>query len=196
MNKNPIAAGKSSFDLIDSSKLFSELQLKKDTVFLDLACGSGSYSIAASKYIGDEGKIFAVDLWREGIDNLLREVAVRQIKNIHADVADVNKNIPMEDHAIDVCLMATVLHDLIQDSTEKGTLREVKRVLKPNGLLAVIEFKKVEGPPGPPMKIRISPEELENILLSYGFRFVKTTEIGPYNYLSVFLNQGKSGANI
>lgn len=196
MNKNPIAAGKSSFDLIDTVKLFSEVQLKKDTVFLDLACGSGSYSIAASKHIGDKGKIYAVDLWREGIDNLSREVALRQIKHIHARVADVSINIPIEEHSIDICLMATVLHDLIEDKTEKGTLREVKRVLKPNGLLAVIEFKKVEGPPGPPLKIRISPEELENILSSYGFRFFKTTEIGPYNYLSVFFNQSKNGAHI
>lgn len=196
MNKNPIAAGKSSFDLIDSGKLFSELQLKKDTVFLDLACGSGPYSIAASKNIGDEGKIYAVDLWREGIDNLSREIAVRKIDNIHARVADVSRNIPIENQSIDICLMATVLHDLIEDKTEKGTLREVKRVLKPNGLLAVIEFEKVEGPPGPPLKIRISPEELENILSSYGFHFSKTTEIGPYNYLSVFLNQSKSWAHI
>lgn len=192
MNKNPIAAGKSSFDLIDSCKLFSELQLKKDTVFLDLACGSGSYSIAASKYISDEGKIYAIDLWRGGIDNILREAAVRQIKHIHAVVADVSRNIPIEDHSIDICLMAAVLHDLIQDNTEKGALREVQRVLKPNGLLAVIEFKKVEGPPGPPLKIRISPDELENILSSYGFRSVKTTEIGPYNYLSFFAHQSNT----
>ena len=196
MTNSPIAAGKSSFDLIDSGKLFSELQLKKDTVFLDLACGNGPYSIAASKYIGDEGMIYAVDLWREGIDNLSREVSVRQIKHMHARVADVSRNIPIEDHSIDICLMATVLHDLIQDSTEKGTLKEVKRGLKQNGSLAVIEFKKVEGPPGPPLKIRISPEELVNILTSYGFGFVRTTEIGPYNYLSVFINQSKSGANI
>ena len=196
MNKNPIAAGKSSFDLIDPSKLFSELQLKKDTVFLDLACGSGSYSLAASKYIGDEGKIYAVDLWREGIDYLLSEIAVRRIEHTHALFADVSRNIPIEDTSIDICLMATVLHDLIQDNTEEGTLREAKRVLKPDGLLAVIEFKKVEGPPGPPLKIRISPGELENILSSYGFRFVKTTEIGAYNYLSLFLNQNKSGINL
>ncbi len=189
MNKNPIAAGNSSFDLIDSSKLFSELQLKKDTVFLDLACGSGSYSIAALKYIGDEGKIYAVDLWIEGIDNLLREIAAKHIKHIHASVADISRNILIETHSIDICLMATVLHDLIQDNTEEGTLREAKRVLKPKGLLAVIEFRKVEGPPGPPLKIRVSPENLNNILSSYGFRHVKTAEIGPYNYLSVFSNE-------
>jgi ubiquinone/menaquinone biosynthesis C-methylase UbiE len=186
MSANPIAAGKSSFGLIDPGKLFSELQLKKDTVFLDLACGNGSYSIAASKYIGEEGTIYAVDLWKEGIDNLLKEIAIKQIKQIHASVADINKNIPVGNRSIDICLMATVLHDLIQENTEKGTLREIKRVLKPDGLLAIVEFKKVEGPPGPPLKIRLSPEELEHVLSAYNFHFIKTTEIGSYNYLSGF----------
>lgn len=186
MNRNPIAAGKSSFDLIDSTKLFSELQINKNTVFLDLACGRGSYSIAASKYIGDDGKIYAVDLWKEGVDNLTRDIAARQIKNIHASVADVSKSIPVPNRSIDTCLMATVLHDLIQDNTEKGTLKEVKRVLKPDGLLEVVEFKKIEGPPGPPLKIRLSPGELEEVLSSYGFSIVKTKEIGQYHYLSLF----------
>lgn len=192
MNEGPIGAGKSSFDLIDPNKVFSELQIKKDTVFLDVACGSGSYSIAASRFIGDEGKIYAIDLWKEGIDNLLREVAIRGIKNIHPLVADVSKNIPVGNRSIDVCLIATVLHDFIQENTEKEVLGEVKRVLKPNGSLAIIEFKKIEGPPGPPLKIRLSPQDLQNILSLYGFSFVKTTEAGTYNYLSVFLNQGNN----
>jgi len=147
LNEKPIAAGKSSFDLIDSKKLFSELQLKKGSVLLDLACGRGLYSIAASEYIGEQGKIYAVDLWQEGIDFLIQETTAGQIVNIHASVADINKHIPFADHSIDVCLMATVLHDLIEDHAEKGTLKEVKRVLKPEGLLAVIEFIKRKVPP-------------------------------------------------
>ncbi len=68
MAEKTIAAGKSSFYLIDSYKLFSELSLKEDTSFLDLVCGRGAYSIAASGYIGEKGIIYAVDLWKEGID--------------------------------------------------------------------------------------------------------------------------------
>ena len=112
MRGKPIAAGKSSFDLIDAIRLFSELQLKKNTVLLDLACGSGSYAIAASEYIGEQGRIYAFDLWQEGIDSLRQETAARQIKNIHAEVADISVEIPVGDNSIDVCLMATVLHDL------------------------------------------------------------------------------------
>jgi ubiquinone/menaquinone biosynthesis C-methylase UbiE len=192
MTEKPIAAGKSSFNLVDSKKLFSELRLKENTTLLDLACGSGAYSIAASEYIGEEGLIYAVDLWKEGIDNLLKEVKIKQINNIHANIADISIHIPMESSCIDVCLMATVLHDLIQDDTDQETLGELKRVLKPNGSLAIIEFKKIERPPGPPIQIRISPEKLDAILFSHDFRKVLTTDIGPYNYLSIFTFLGKS----
>ena len=186
MRGKPIAAGKSSFDLIDPIRLFSELQLKKNTVLLDLACGNGSYAIAASGYIGDEGKIYAFDLWTEGIDLLRQEAAARQIRHIRAGVADVSVEIPVDDNSIDVCLMATVLHDLVEDKTEKGTLLQVGRVLKPDGLLAIIEFNKVDGKPGPPVQIRISPTELENILAPYNFRPVKNAEVGQFNYLAIY----------
>ncbi|MGE5300015.1 MAG: class I SAM-dependent methyltransferase [Acidobacteriota bacterium] len=186
MNEHPIAAGKSSFDLIDPNRLFSELQLRSDTVLLDLACGSGSYSLFAAKFIGAYGGIYAFDLWKEGIDHLLREIAVRQLRQIHAGVADVSGKIPLGDHSVDVCLIATVLHDLIQEKTEQGTLREVRRVLRPDGILAVVEFKKVEGPPGPPIEIRVSPEDLDGLLFPYGFGIAKKVEVGPHNYLSVF----------
>lgn len=189
MNEKPIAAGKSSFDLIEPNRLFSELRLQQNTVFLDVACGKGAYSIAALEYIGRTGKIYAVDLWKEGIDSLKKEISTRQIHNIHASVADVSKRIPMEDHSVDVCLMATVLHDLIEDKTDEGTLTEVKRVIKPRGILAVIEFKKIEGPPGPPIGIRISPKELIKRLFTYSFRIHKTIDIGPYNYLSILTSQ-------
>ncbi len=189
MNEKPIAAGKSSFGLVDTKRLFSELSLKKDTAFLDLACGRGAYSMTASKHIGKAGSISAVDLWKEGIDSLQREISINQINNIYASVADVSKRIPVEDHSIDVCLMATVLHDLVQDKTDEGTLGEVERVVKPQGTLAIMEFKKIEGPPGPPIGIRMSPEEVEERLRAYFFRIKKTIDIGQYNYLSVFTKQ-------
>ncbi len=186
MKEKPIAAGKSSFNLIDPVKFFSKLQLARGAVVLDLACGNGLYSIAASRYVGEEGRIYAFDLWKEGIDFLLREAAAGSIKNIYAGIADINSRIPVADNSIDVCLMATVLHDLIEDKTEKGTLDEVGRVLKPDGVLAVVEFLKVEGTPGPPVHIRIAPEELEAIVSPYGYRLVKTSEVGRFNYLSIF----------
>jgi ubiquinone/menaquinone biosynthesis C-methylase UbiE len=191
MPDKPIAAGKSSFELVNIKRLFSELRLTEDSVFLDVACGRGAYAIAASAYIGQTGRIYAIDLWEEGIDALQREIKARHINNISAQVADVGKRMPIADLSIDVCLMATVLHDLIRDNTDDGTLKEIKRVLKPQGKLAVIEFKKTKGTLGPPIGIRISPEEVITRLLPYSLRIAKTMDIGPHNYLSMFIKEGE-----
>jgi len=58
--------------------------------------------------------------------------------------------------------------------------------MKPGGKLAVVEFKKIEGPPGPPMAVRLSPEETDACLKPYDFREMATQEIGPSNYVSLF----------
>ena len=186
MPENPIAAGSSSFDLIDPARLFAALELRKDTVLLDVGCGIGAYALATAEKLGVKGTIYAVDLWEEGIATLSREISLRRITNIHPLVADVSRKIPVADRSIDVCLMATVLHDLIADRTADGTLREVERVLKPDGRLAVVEFDKVEGPPGPPRAIRLSPAELDAVLVPRGFTPLTMTAVGPYNYLTIY----------
>ena len=186
MKGKPIAAGKSSFSLIDSNQFFSEIGLTKNITLLDVACGIGAYAMAASPYVGPSGKIVAVDLWEDGIDTLKTEIQISNIDNIFPHVADVSRHIPMPDRSVDICLMATVLHDLVQDNTDQGTLKEVARTLKPDGQLAVIEFKKREGPPGPPMKIRISPESLETFLRPFKLLPAKTVDMGEHLYLSIY----------
>lgn len=192
MGEKPVAAGKSSFGLIDAERLFSELPLVSDTVLLDIACGTGLYSLAAAERIGEKGKVFAFDLWPEGIDALNQEVAARRIRQIETGVADLTWQIPLQDGSVDICLLATVLHDFISIHGEEGALLEIGRVLKIGGILAVIEFKVMDGPPGPPAQIRIAPEAVRELLGPYGFRFLKTAELGPFNYLSLFKRQSAS----
>ncbi len=184
--EKPLGAGKSSFELVVPGRIFGELLLRRGSTFLDMACGRGEYAIAASKIIGGEGLIYAVDLWEEGIASLLKQAEAEGIKNIKAIVADAGKRIPIDDDSVDVCLMATVLHDLVQTKDADGSLKEAGRVLKSQGSLAIIEFKKIDGPPGPPIDIRLTPEDVETMVVPYGFRKGKILEVGPYNYLIIF----------
>ena len=182
----PIAAGKSSFELIDADQLFNALNLKEDTTFLDLACGKGAYALAASDYIGSKGRIVAVDLWEDGISALQKDASLQGIDQIEATVADVSQQLPLGDNSVDVCLMATVLHDLIEDNTDQAALRELQRALKSQSTLAIIEFKKIDGPPGPPISIRLSPEACAAHLKPFGFNLERQVDLGPYNYLALF----------
>jgi ubiquinone/menaquinone biosynthesis C-methylase UbiE len=186
--KRPTGAGKSSFDLIDTEKFFQELDLQKGISFLDVASGRGAYSLAVSDIIGPQGSVFAVDLWTEGIEILKTAAQERGIENITAFVSDVGRRIPVEDQSIDVCLMSTVLHDFVDDRIDRGVLNEIVRVVKPAGRLAVMEFKKIDGPPGPPKHIRLTPEDVADMLAHYGFKKERSADVGPYNYL-ILLNK-------
>ncbi len=183
---NPIGAGMSSFELIDPALLFRRLKLREGMVFLDLACGKGLYSIVVAETIGEKGRVYAIDLWKEGIAHLRKEASARGLKSIKPMVADVSKEIPLDDKQVDLCLMATVLHDLVRIKAHEGALREIRRVLNPEGILAIVEFKKIDGPPGPPLHIRLSPGGVEQMLNAYGFKKKLNHKVGPYNYLMTF----------
>jgi len=185
-NKKPTGAGKSSFGLIDVEALFRELALNKGAVFLDVACGRGAYCLKASAIIGSTGTVYALDLWQEGIEELKARAMEENALNIEAFVGDAGRQIPVDDQAVDVCLVATVLHDFVEDHISEKVLAEIARVMKPNGLLAVVEFKKIDGPPGPPRHIRLAPDVVEAMLVPYGFSKERLTDIGPYNYLMMF----------
>jgi ubiquinone/menaquinone biosynthesis C-methylase UbiE len=183
----PVGAGASSFDLVDSKALFDALPLERGRVFLDMACGFGAYALAASHLVGEEGHVYAVDLWEEGIAALRQQVAQKSIKNVEALVADVSKRLPLAGGSVHVCLMATVLHDLVEIHAADGALREAARVLTRKGILAVVEFKKYDGRPGPPIHIKLSPEETDALVTPYGFKNVRYLDVGPYNYLLEFV---------
>ncbi|MGB6066467.1 MAG: class I SAM-dependent methyltransferase [Desulfomonilaceae bacterium] len=182
----PPGAGRSSFDLIDAEKLFHEIEISPAMTFLDLGCGVGTYSIAVSGRLGREGLVYAIDLWEEGIAILRDRIAKEGYTNIKTRIADIGAAIPLEDRSVDVCLVATVLHDLVESGVQEGTLREASRVIKPQGKLIIVEFKKIDGPPGPPKSIRLSPQEVDKLVVPHGFSVKSFAELGPYHYMSIF----------
>ena len=143
-----------------------------------------------SEIVGDTGLVYAVDLWEEGIQLIGKEIEEKNITNILPFLDDATEQIEIDDYSVDVCLMATVLHDFEEMNKSGAVLEQVKTILKPGGHLAVIEFKKIDGPPGPPMKIRLSENDTEKMVSDYGFKKVKTVDIGEYNYLMMFKSIG------
>ena len=190
MTKTPLhkprGAGKSSFSLLDHDRLFETLPLQKGSTFVDLACGPGDYAVAGAGIVGDEGLVYAVDIWEEAIASLFEHVKSQGIKNVRAVVANLGYRLPIESRSVDVCLIATVLHDLVQEQVDQKALEEAARILKSMGTLAVVEFKKEESPIGPPISIRLSPEEVESLVLPHGFSKLTFKELGPHHYLVTF----------
>lgn len=181
----PIAAGKSSFNLLDPEPFFAALPLAGADTLLDLACGAGAYTLELARR-RPTATIHAIDLWAEGLVLLDQAAAAAGRDNIRTAQADAGRRLPLEDASIDLCLTATVLHDLVEVGNAAAALAEIHRVLRPGGTLAVVEFRKQEGPPGPPVAIRLAPEELTTLVAPHGFTAQPPRATGDCLYLMLF----------
>lgn len=192
MEKEIHGMGKSSFDLVDTRKLFDEMRVKPRSVFVDLGCGRGEYASQAAARVGEEGKVYAIDLWEEGLVVLQTEAEFLGLHQIKVLAADICIKVPLEDRSTDVCFLAAVLHDLVREGCAEGVLEEAQRILRPEGTLAVVEFDKFDGHPGPSITVKLSPEELEALVTPHGFVKKLHVEVGPYTYLMTFSPAGVS----
>ncbi|OPX59704.1 MAG: hypothetical protein A4E25_01191 [Methanobacterium sp. PtaB.Bin024] len=177
--------GPSSFWMQNPDLIFAELKLQKGDHFLDIGCGTGDYSLYAAKIVGNSGQVYALDVQDELATNLKEKAHNEGLNNIKAMVSDITHLLPVEDGSVNICFISTVLHSV--DLEKHGALlfSEVRRVLKPDGRLVIIECKKDDLSHGPPLDMRISPEELENSVEKHGFWKMSQTDLG-FNYMIQF----------
>jgi ubiquinone/menaquinone biosynthesis C-methylase UbiE len=178
--------GRTSSIFFTSDEVLNRIGIENETTFLDAGCGDGFISIAASKLVGDYGRVYAVDIDGNSIKMLNKEIEQNNIINIKAIQADISKNIPINGRIIDNCVMVNVLHGLVDNEESDAALKEIKRVAKTGGTFTIIEFKKVDSFPGPPKSIRLEPEQMESILLKHDFEKVDYFEIGKSHYGIIF----------
>lgn len=181
--------GKSSEAILDAKRVLSSLQLSEGDVFMDAGCGDGFISREASKIVGVEGKVWAVDRYSQSLDILREKVAEGEIENLEVVEADLTRKLPLEDEIVDLCLMANVLHGFVYNEELDQVIPELLRIMKNRGRLAIVEFKKIEGTPGPPLSSRITAEEVNSALESRGFQSQEEMEVGPYHYAVVLVKK-------
>jgi ubiquinone/menaquinone biosynthesis C-methylase UbiE len=185
--KHPTGAGKSSYDMIDTQRFWKALAPVTGKTVLDLACGAGRYTFPLAAKVGPAGKVIALDLWADGIAQVREDAAKAGVDHIETHVADLAAPLPVASASVHLCLMATVLHDLVADGISGAALTEVARILAPDGIVAVVEFNKQEGPPGPPKAVRLSIEDVTRRLMTLGLiRFGAVVELGPHAYFAQF----------
>jgi ubiquinone/menaquinone biosynthesis C-methylase UbiE len=175
-------SGMSSKGFLHAGKVLKYIGINEGDRFLDLGCGNGHFSIAASEVVGKDGLVYAFDVDEGSIAQLQREIAEKKITNIEASVVDITKKLPLADESISLAFMSNVLHGLVENGEADSTLNEIARVTTYNGKLAVVEFKKQESPIGPPLSIRLSAEDVETLAKGYGFSKESDQEVGQHHY--------------
>ena len=142
----------------------------------------------ASTLIGDSGLVYALDRRQEAMLRIKEKIMAGAASNILPMEADIRQPLPIADGCVDVCLLFTVLHIPQVRNAGPTLFTEIRRVLKHGGRLAIIECKKEEQDFGPPIHMRLSPQEIDHALDGCGLKRISLADMG-FNYMVQYAAQ-------
>jgi demethylmenaquinone methyltransferase/2-methoxy-6-polyprenyl-1,4-benzoquinol methylase len=117
-----------------------KLNLKGGEKIIDIACGTGDFSIMASKR--KPSMIFGVDVSLNMLKIFRQKALKKEIKKIYLVCASA-ENLPFKSEMFDVCLVAFGVRNF---SDLEAGLKEIHRVLKNGGKIVVLEFSMPKQP--------------------------------------------------
>jgi ubiquinone/menaquinone biosynthesis C-methylase UbiE len=160
-----------------------------NAIMLDIGAGTGYLSIAAAEIMGNGSKVYALDSYEGSVKALEKELAGKGIKSVAAINADAVNGIPLQRDSVNICLMSNVVHGFVANGEMESVLKNLNTVLKDDGKLIIIDYKKswnLLALFGPTRKIRLTPDEVENIVSPYGYILEKCFDAGSFYYGVVF----------
>lgn len=166
--------------------LVRELSLKPGDTVADIGCGTGAYTIALSKEVGDIGHVYAVDVHRDILHRLEGTLERQNILNVETVWADVEQGIPIEAYSLDAVVLSNVLFQL---SDMDSCIRYVSKILKPECELLIVDWSDSHGGIGPHKDHVIKEEDVEQLISKYGFRVLKRLPAGDYHFALIAISK-------
>jgi ubiquinone/menaquinone biosynthesis C-methylase UbiE len=143
----------------------------------DIGAGTGYFAFPLAK---KAAKVIAIDIDQRFLDYIERRKHAEKTSNIETRLTAPDAP-GLKPGQADVVLIVDTFHH-IENRIEY--LKKLKGVLGKAGLLMIIDFKKQKPPPGPPIELRLAPEQVESELKSAGFALVSTDpDLLPYQYI-------------
>jgi ubiquinone/menaquinone biosynthesis C-methylase UbiE len=106
---------------------------------LEVGCGSGVFTTAVARTVGEYGTVFALDIQAEMLEKLqekLNRPENQDIKNVTL-LHESAYGLPFVNGSLDLVYMVAAFQEI---PDKPKALAEIKRVLKPGGCLAISEF--------------------------------------------------------
>jgi ubiquinone/menaquinone biosynthesis C-methylase UbiE len=175
----------------DPSKIIVEMGVEPCVVAIDLCCGDGLFTGPLARIAK---RVYAIDIDPVMLNRARSRVAAARADNCKFVVADAMA-IDAVVAEIDYVLLANTFHGV---PDQLGLGRAVAAVLKPKGLLGIINWRRrpreetvVLGQPrGPKTEMRIEADDVAAIVQPAGLLLNRIVELPPYHYGVVFQKGG------
>ncbi len=183
MAKEDIPPGRKKFTegLLYKERILDALNIRAGQTVVDAGCGTGYMAEAFSGRVGESGTVYALDIDRSFVRDLKDRTGAA---NLRVLAADITRTTLIAASSIDLIYISMVVF-IFSRSRLEGFIREAERLLKPNGILAVVEIEKKPTPFGPHLSARYSPEDLQKAI---PLPPVATVPAGEHFYMQLFRN--------
>tara|TARA_B100000745_G_scaffold200189_1_gene132050 strand:+ start:1708 stop:2505 length:798 start_codon:yes stop_codon:yes gene_type:complete len=151
----------------------------------DFGSGSGEYTLALVDVVGQSGVVYSVDIQKNLLtrtQNAAVEKGYENIEIVWGDIESVD-GVKLKDELLDGVLLSNTL---FQVDNKIHTIKEAYRVLKPGGILAIIDWNESYGGIGPPQQSILTSAEANLICNDNGFIAKGTFDAGEHHYGLLF----------
>jgi predicted methyltransferase len=160
----------------------SLLKIKPGMTVADIGAGVGYYSIRFAAKTGPKGKVYATDLQPEMLRLMRLRLEQEKVSNVEP-VLGTETESELPDNSIDMAVLVDVYHEF---SEPRKMLASLRKALKPDGRLVLLEFRKED--PNVPIRAehKMSVETVKQELTADGFVLDKLLRDLPWQHIFFF----------
>jgi ubiquinone/menaquinone biosynthesis C-methylase UbiE len=168
----------------NTALLMEQLDIEEGQTVADIGCGNGYFTLRMARRVGSKGTVFAVDIQEEMLRKLAKraeeaEPKLENIRLIHGTVAAPK----LPENSCDLILLVDAYHEF---SHPVHMLRDMRKALKPDGRLALVEFR-AEDPDVPIKPLhKMSKRQIMKELPPNGLELVESFDELPWQHLMFF----------
>ncbi len=159
--------------------ILAEIGLKPGMTFTDIGCGEGFFAIPAAHLVGASGKVYGLDIDRAAIEEMQKKASAEGLENLELRVGAAEEVLLCQACA-DVIFFGIDLHDF---QNPVRVLENARKMIKLDGKLADLDWKKTEMSFGPPLTKRFDEVKASKLIESAGFKIETVKDSGLYHYL-------------
>lgn len=108
--------------------------IRSGQTVLEIGCGSGFFTVPASRILGDNGKLYSTDIHSVAVQETQKKIDELKLKNVTVKKDDAMKS-SFEDAMFDLVLLYGVVPAPVISMEDIS--REIYRVLKPGSVCAI-----------------------------------------------------------
>lgn len=163
------------------SRAVEALRLKTGMVVADVGAGSGYYTVRLARAVGRTGQVYATDLQPGMLDLIRTKLAREKLGNVTL-VQGAPDDPALPDATFDMVLMVDVYHEL---SGPQAFIARLKRALKPDGRLVLIEFRGED--PDVPIQLlhKMTVAQIRQELTADGFTIDRVLDVLPWQHIVI-----------